>query len=78
LNVISFKQLASHCSYQGYQQLTDLQRPSIQCGSADAQTRFTLQGRTLPMQRKVIAVFADNRVDDDAVSGQALLNNPRR
>ena len=30
----------------------------------------------LPMQRCVIAVFADDRVDDDAVTGQALLDDP--
>src|SRR5664279_1244806 len=58
------------------QQLADFQDPAVQRRSADFQADVCSQNHALPMQRSVIAIFADDRVDDDAVTRQAFLDDP--
>jgi len=50
--------------------------PSRPRRSADFQAEVPFQNQTLPMQRRVVAILADDRVDDDAVTRQALLDDP--
>src|SRR5271166_4740025 len=42
------------------------------------QAEVPFQNHALSMQGRVIAIFADYRFDDDAVAGQALLDDPWR
>src|SRR5271154_3982594 len=76
LNVSSTNQLPPHGGDHRDQQFTDFQNPAVQRCAADFQAEVPFQNHALPMQGRVIAVFANDRVDDDAVTGQALLNDP--
>ena len=69
LNVSSGDQLSPHRGDHRDQQFADFQDPAVQRRSADFQAKVPFQDHALPMQGSVIAVFADDRVDDDAVTG---------
>src|SRR5664280_3501221 len=76
LNVTSADQFSPHCGDHRDQQLADFQDPAVQRRSADFQADVSSQNHALPIQGCVIAIFADDRVDDDAVTRQALLDDP--
>jgi len=76
LDVSSANQLPPHGGDHRNQQLAYLQNPAVQRRSADFQAHVSFENHTLSMQRCVIAIFADDRVDDDAVTRQALLDDP--
>src|SRR5216683_7102186 len=78
LNVTSADQFSPHCRDHRDQQLADFEDPAVQRRSADFQAEVPFQNHALPIQRRMIAIFADNRVDDDAVTRQALLDDPSR
>ena len=78
LNVASANQLSPHRGDHGDQQFADLQNPAVQRRSTDFQASVSFQDHALPMQGCVIAIFADDRVDDDPVTPQAFLNDPWR
>ena len=68
LKVTAVDQLSPHRGDHRDQQLTDFQDPTVQRRSADLQADVSSQNHALPIQRRVIAIFADHRVYDDAVS----------
>src|SRR5713226_6776686 len=68
LNVTSANQLSPHCRDHRDQQLADFEDPAVQSCSADFQTDVPFQNHALSVERSVIAIFADDRVDDDAVT----------
>src|SRR5438094_3568124 len=76
LNVTPADQLSPHCHDHRDQQLADFENPAVQRCSADFQAEVPLQNHALPMQGHVIAILADDRVDDNAVTRQALLDDP--
>src|SRR5260370_38868267 len=76
LYVSSADQLSPHRSDHRNQQLADLEDPAVQRRSADFQADVSFQNHALPMERCAIAIFADDRVDDDPVTRQALLDDP--
>src|ERR1035441_8875040 len=78
LNVSSADQLSPHRSDHRDQQLADFEDPAVQRRSADLQADVSFQNHALPMQWGVIAVLADDRVNDDTVARQALLDDPWR
>src|SRR5271166_6688157 len=78
LNVTSTNQLSPHGGDHRDQQLADFQYPSVQRCAADVQAKVPFQNHALTMQGHVIAIFADNRLDDDPVTRQALLDDPWR
>jgi len=78
LNVISADQLSPHCRDYRDQQLADFEDPAVQRRAADFQAEVPFQNHALPMQGCVIAIFADDRLDDDPVTRQALLDDPWR
>src|SRR6266550_111772 len=78
LNVTSADQFSPHCRDHRDQQLTDFEHPTVQRCAADFQAEVPFQNHALPMQGCVIAIFADDRLDDDAVTRQALLDDPWR
>src|SRR5271157_4611561 len=78
LNVTSANQLSPHRGDHRGQQLADFQDPAVQRRSADFQAKVSFQNHALPIQGRVIAIFADDRVDDDAVTRQTLLDDPWR
>ena len=78
LNVTSANQFSPHRGDHRDQQLADFQDPAVQRRSADFQAEVSFQNHALPMQGRVIAILADDRVDDDAVTRQALLDDPWR
>src|SRR5437660_11654327 len=69
LYVSSANQLSPHRGDHRDQQFADFQNPAVQRRSADFQAEVPFQDHALPMQGSVIAVFANDRVDDDAVTG---------
>src|SRR5258708_28210672 len=77
LNVAPVDQFLPHGGGDGHQQLTHLQNPAVQRGPAQFYCGVALQHRTLPIERQVVTVFIDHRVDHDAITDQALLNHPR-
>src|SRR5438552_267759 len=77
LNVTAPDQLSPHRSDHRDQQLADFEDPAVQRRAADFQADVPFQNHALPMQRCVIAIFADDRVDDDAVTRQAPLDDPQ-
>src|SRR5271165_543275 len=78
LYVSSGDQLSPHCRDHWDQQLAHFEDPAVQRRAADFHADVSFQNHALPMQRRVIAIFADDRVDDDAVTGQAFLDDPWR
>src|SRR3984893_9401075 len=78
LNVTSADQFSPHCSAHRDQQLADFEDPAVQRCAADFQAEVPFQNHALPMQGRVIAIFADDRLDDDPVTRQALLDDPWR
>src|SRR6266699_2579007 len=76
LDVTSANQLSPHRRDHRDEQLADFKDPAVQRRSADFQADVSFQNHALPMQRCVIAIFTDDRVDDDAVTRQALLDDP--
>src|SRR6202030_2823256 len=78
LNIASANQLSAHRRDHRDQQLADFQDPTVQRRAADLQADISFQNHALPMQRCVIAVLADDCVDDDPVTGQTPLDDPRR
>jgi hypothetical protein len=75
LNVTAADQLPPHRGDHRDQQLSDFEYPAVQRRSADFQADVSLQNHALPMQGHVIAIFADDRLDDDPVTRQALLDD---
>src|SRR5260370_2847862 len=78
LNVTPVDQLSPHCRDHRDQQLADFEDPAVQRCSADFQAEVPFQNHALPMQRRVVAILANDRVDNDAVTRQALLDDPWR
>src|ERR1017187_5809417 len=78
LNVTSADQFSSHCRDHRDQQLADFENPAVQRCAADFQAEVPFQNHALPMQGRVIAIFAYDRLDDDPVPRQALLDDPWR
>jgi hypothetical protein len=76
LNVTSADQLSSHRGDHRDQKLANFQNPAVQRRAADFQADVSFQNHALPMQGNVVAIFADDRVDHDAVTRQALLDDP--
>src|ERR1017187_6474022 len=78
LNVTSADQFSPHCRDHRDQQFADFEDPAIQRCAADFQAEVPFQNHALTMQGRVIAIFADDRLDDDPVTRQALLDDPWR
>src|ERR1017187_9225118 len=76
LNVTFANQLSPHCRDYRDQQLADFEDPAVQRRAADFQANVSFQNHALPMQGRVIAVFANDRVDDDLITRQAFLDDP--
>src|SRR6266436_3043416 len=76
LNVRSANQLAPHGGDHWDQQLANFQDPAVQRCAADFQSEVPFQNHALAMQGRVIAILADDRVDDNPVTRQALLDDP--
>src|SRR6266851_9041533 len=71
----SANQLSPHRGDHRDQQFADFQNPAVQRRSADFQAEVPFQNHALPMQRRVVAILANDRVDNDAVTRQALLDD---
>src|ERR1017187_8659443 len=78
LNVTSTNQLSPHGGDHRDEQLADFEDPAVQRCATDFQASVSFQNHALPMQGSVIAIFADDRVDDNPVTRQALLDDPWR
>lgn len=78
LNVTSAGQLSPHCRDHRDQQLADFEDPAVQRCAADFQAEVPFQNHALPMQGRVIAIFADDRVNHDPGTRQAFLDDPWR
>src|SRR5208283_996994 len=78
LNVTSADQFSPHRRDHRDQQLTHLEDPAVQRCSADFQAEVPFQNHALPMQGQVIAILADDCLDDDPVTRQTLLDDPWR
>jgi hypothetical protein len=78
LYVSSANQLSPHRGDHPDRQFAYFQNPAVKRRSADFQADVSFEDHTLPMQRRVVAILADNRVDDDAVTRQAFLDDPWR
>src|SRR5450432_3409238 len=76
LHVSSTNQLPPHGGNHRNQQLAHFEDPAVQRCSADSQADISFENHALPMQRRVITIFADDRVDDNPVTRQALLDDP--
>jgi hypothetical protein len=68
LNVTSADQFSPHRRDHRDQQLTDFEDPAVQRRPADFQADVPRQNHALPMQGRVIAIFANDRLDDDPVT----------
>jgi len=76
LYVSSADQLSSHRGDHRDQQLADFENPAVQRRSADFQADVSFHNYALSMKGYVIAILADDRLNDDAVARQALLDDP--
>jgi hypothetical protein len=61
--------------FHGDQQLAHFQDPTVKCRPAEFYTAVPFQHRALSIQRQMIAILADHRVDHDLVTGQTLFND---
>src|SRR6516164_1601440 len=78
LDVGAADQLSPHRSDHRGEQFAHPQYPTIERRPAEFQTRVPLQDRALSIQWSMVAVLADDCVDHDLVTGQALLDDPWR
>ena len=76
LNVTSVDQFSPHCRDHWDQQLADFEDPAVQRRSADFQAEVSFQNHALTMKGYVVAILANDRVDHDPVTRQALLDDP--
>jgi hypothetical protein len=52
--------------------------PAVERGPADLQARLPLRHRALPIQREMIAIFGDHRIDNYPIADQVLFDDPCR
>ena len=78
LNVSAPQQFHAHHSNERNQQLSDRHHPAVERGPADLQARLPLQHGALPIEREMIAILGDHRVDDHSIADQALFDDPCR
>src|ERR1035437_1383969 len=78
LNVTPADQFPPHSGDHRDQQLAEFEDPAVQRCAADFQADVSFHNHALPMQGRVIAILADDRVDHDPVTRQALLDNSWR
>ena len=64
----SADQLSPHRGDYRDQQFADFENPTIQRRAADVQAEIPFQNHALPMQGRVIATLADDRVGDNPVT----------
>ena len=60
------------------QQFTHPHYPTIQSRSGQFNAGLPFQNRTLPVERHVIGIFADHRIDHHPITGQAFVDDPGR
>src|SRR5262249_55804032 len=60
------------------QQLSDRHHPAVERGPADLQSRLPFQHGALPIEREMIAILADHRVDHHPIADQTLVDDPCR
>ena len=72
------QQFHPHYSNERNQQLSDRHHPAVERGPADLQARLPLQHGALPIQREMVAIFGDDRVDHYPIADQALFDDPCR
>src|SRR5215831_3141203 len=68
LQVAALHQLSTHHHHHGLEHFSYLHYPAVQCRSADLHSPLPLQNHALPVQRKVITILADDRVDHHSVT----------
>ena len=68
----------AHRSHDRLQQLAHSHHPTIQSRSGQINASLPLQNRTLPIERQVIGILADHRIDDDPITSQTFLDDPNR
>src|SRR5579863_6349661 len=77
LDVISGQSLIAHGAGHRDQHVTYPHDPAAHRRTADLDTGVALQNRTLSIGRAVVPIFSDDRIDDDAVRYQALVDDAR-
>ena len=77
MDIRAADQLTTDGRRNGREQLTHAHDPSIQRGAADLEAGLPLQNRALTVQRQIVTIFGDHRVDHHPVTRQALVDDPR-
>jgi hypothetical protein len=72
------QQILPHGCNDWFQQLAYSHHPTVQRGPANLQSRVSLQHHGLPVQRKMVRVLGDHRLDHYPIAGQSLLHDARR
>src|SRR5262249_31110665 len=78
LQEASPQQFVLHGPDHRHQHLPYLHHPTIHRRTAQLQPRFLFQGHALPVQWKMFAVLADQRLDHYAIADQPLFDDPLR
>src|SRR5215470_19031237 len=78
LDVTTGQQLLAHGVHYWLQHLADSHYPAAHRRPADVHARVAQQNRALAVERRVIGILADHRVDDDLIGNQTLVDNARR
>src|SRR5712691_10764386 len=78
LDVTTGQQLFAHGAHHWLQHLADSHYPAAHRRPADVNAGLAQQNHALAVERRVIGILADHRVDDDLIGNQTLVNNARR
>jgi hypothetical protein len=78
LDVVALQKFPSHCCYDRSQQFAHSHHPTVHCRPGELDPGFPLKYRTLAIDRYMVGIFADHRVNNDSIAGQAFINDPRR
>src|SRR5580700_3062704 len=78
LDVTTGQQLLAHGAHHWLQHLADSHYPAAHRRPADVHAGVAQQNRALAVERTVIGILADHRVDDDLIGNQTLVDNARR
>jgi hypothetical protein len=76
LDIVSNQQLLGHGPADGPEQFANPHHPTVQSRSGQFDPGLPFQDRALSVERNMLSVFTDHRVNDNPITGQAFVDDP--
>jgi hypothetical protein len=69
LDVVALQKFPSHCGYNRTQQFAHAHHPTVHGRPGQLDAGFPLKDRALAIDRDMISILADYRVNNDSIAG---------